>query len=63
MSTDLQAITSQLGAAYMTNDGDLLCHGCFERNRHQLSRAGMHFELIACSEAVGCTLCDRPAIN
>ena len=59
----LHAITSQLGAAYMTEHGDLLCHACTDRNRGQLSRAGIALELIPCSGVVLCTLCDRPATD
>lgn len=61
MKHDLEVITSQLGAAYMTAHGDVLCHGCVERNGPQLSRAGIGLELIPCSSVVFCSLCDCPA--
>ena len=61
MSKDLEAITSQLSAAYMTSHGDLLCRGCVERNGSQLSRAGITLELVPCHGVVLCTLCDRSA--
>ena len=60
---ELTAITSTLGAAYMTEHGDLLCHACTERNRGQLSRAGIGLELVPCHGVMLCTLCDRPVTD
>ena len=61
MSNDLAMITTRLEAAYMTEHGALLCRPCLDRNRGQLSRAGISFELVPCHGTVLCTLCDAPA--
>lgn len=61
MLKDLDAVTTQLGAAYMTEHGHLLCHRCYELHRHQLGRAGIGMELVPCHGIVACTLCDRSA--
>ena len=61
MLKDLEAITSMLAAAYMTEHGALLCRPCVERNRGQLARASIGLELVPCHGIVLCTLCDRSA--
>lgn len=50
-----------LGAAYITTHGQLLCSSCVDRNKGQLSRAGVTFEVVPCHGIVECTLCGRSA--
>lgn len=60
---DLEAITSQLATAYMTEHGQLLCRSCVDRHGPQLGRAGIALELVPCHGAVLCSLCDRSATD
>ena len=56
-------MTDTLGAAYLTEDGQLLCSGCVDRNKGQFSRAGIALELVPCHGVIDCTLCGLPAAD
>ena len=60
---ELKSIISTLQVAMLTEHGDLLCSGCYARNRPQLTRAAMQIEPVACAEVVECTLCGGPATD
>ena len=61
---DLKSITTQLGGnAYCTSAGHLLCRPCLDRNKGQLTRAGITFEVEPCAKVVECTLCGHSAVR
>ena len=63
MTVTMNGVTSTLGAAYLTDDGQLLCSGCVERNKGQFSRAGIALELVPCHGVIDCTLCGQSAAD
>ena len=56
-----QEVTSTLGAAYLTDHGQLLCSSCVDRNKGQFARAGIGLVVVPCHGIVECTLCGRSA--
>lgn len=60
-SAQWKELGQDLGAAYLTDHGQLLCSGCVDRNKSQFARAGIGLVVVPCHGIVECTLCGRSA--